>query len=150
MAPAKVDGGVPEAELATIRLTPRAEERLGIQTVPLRYANVQETRTYAGEVIIPPGQSITVTAPVAGRLVASESYEPPRVGELVARGHVFFRLLPLERDLRGRNLLAEAEQELAASEVRVQAAELNHKRAEQLLKDKAGSVRALEQAQTEL
>lgn len=148
--PAKVQSPPQEAGLTTITLTPQAEQRLGIRTVSVRYEKVSDTRTYGGEVMVPPGRSVTVSAPVAGMLAAAGVDELPPAGRPVTRGRVLFRLLPLERDLRGRNLLAAAEENLAAAEARLQAARLSLARAEQLLRDRAGSVRSLEQAQAEL
>jgi RND family efflux transporter MFP subunit len=146
--PAKVENASPESALATVTLSPEAEARLGIQTVPVEYRKVGRTRTYGGEVVVPPGRAITVSAPVAGRLVAPADGTTPVAGTQVKKGRPVFRLLPLlpaERDLR-----VEAEKEVASSEARLEAARARVKRAKQLLHDEAGSVRAVEQAQEEL
>ena len=144
--PVKVDnGGVKEADLATITLSPKAEERLGIQTATIEYGPALRSETLAGEVVIPPGQSLTVTAPVAGSVDPAGRLVP---GTNVAKGQALFRLLPLvpaQRDLK-----VSAEAELASARTRFEAAKLRASRAEQMLKDRVGSLRALEDARQEL
>jgi RND family efflux transporter MFP subunit len=66
----------------------------------------------------------------------------------VRKGQVLFRLLPLiapERDMR-----VLTEKEFAEARTRVYAASVRLDRAEQLLRDKAGSVRQVEQAREEV
>ena len=144
--PVKVDnGGVKEVDLATITLSPKAEERLGIQTATIEYGPALRSETLAGEVVIPPGQSLTVTAPVAGSVDPAGRLVP---GTNVAKGQALFRLLPLvpaQRDLK-----VSAEAELASARTRFEAAKLRASRAEQMLKDRVGSLRALEDARQEL
>jgi RND family efflux transporter MFP subunit len=144
-SPAKVQAPVKEAELTTITLTPEAEKRLGIETAVIAMQNVARTRSLGGEVVVIPGASVKVAAPVAGTLQA-EGVPPP--GTLLRRGQRVFRLIalaPAERDAS-----IEAEREVDDARARVDAATKKAVRAEQLLKDGAGSRRAFEEAQTEL
>ncbi len=151
--PAKVENAPKEAELATVKLTPEAEVRLGIQTAPAEVTSVARTRTLAGEVVLPPDSRMTVSAPVAGTLLAAGS--TPAVGTRVRRGETLLRLQPYvapERDLRTK-----LEQEEENAKTRVEAATIALNRAEQLVRDKAGpqknvdAARAtLETAQTDL
>ena len=67
VAPAKIDTRrVGESELTTIKLTEQAHARLGIQTAAVGYKPAPESYTVAGEVVVPPGQTVQVAAPVAG------------------------------------------------------------------------------------
>jgi membrane fusion protein, heavy metal efflux system len=146
--PAKVENAVKEGDLATISLTTEAEARLGIRTAPIAYTAVTRSRTYAGEVVLPPDSTIMVSAPVAGTLSLVSSSTPPTVGQVVKKGQPIFRLTPilaLERDARTL-----AEKELTDAETRFESAKIKLARAEQLLRDKAGSVRQVEQAREEL
>jgi len=142
--PAKIEvKPVGEASLATITLTPEAEQRLGITTVEAAYGNVQRYFTVAGEVIVPPGQLFVINAPVAGSATLSEAVFPG-IGSRVNAGQVLFRiqpLLPVERDLR-----VNAEANVAAAVTRVEAAKERAERAARLLQDGVGSVRAREDA----
>jgi cobalt-zinc-cadmium efflux system membrane fusion protein len=145
--PAKVENPVKEADLTTVVLTPQAEARLGIRTAVVAESNVGRTRTVGGEVVAPPGGSIAVSAPVAGSLSPPRG-GLPRVGTRLKKGQVVFRLVPLlpaDRDLR-----LEAEREAEAARTRLEAAASKAKRAEQLLRDGAGSVRQAEEARAEL
>jgi cobalt-zinc-cadmium efflux system membrane fusion protein len=143
---AKVENPVKEGDLATITLSPEAESRLGIRTAPVTYTGVTRARTYAGEVTLPPDSTILVSAPLAGTLQAVSG--EPVAGMALKKGQHVFRLSPFlapERDLRSL-----AEKELADAETRHEASKVKLERAEQLLRDKAGSVRQVEQAQEEL
>lgn len=146
--PAKVENPIKEGELATVTLTPEAETRLGIRTAPVEYTSVSRTRTLGGEVVLPPDSIVVVSAPMAGTLLAGASSSAPVAGMMVRKGQAIFRLLPLlapERDAR-----ALAEKELSDAQTRVDAARIRLDRAEQLLRDKAGSVKQVEQAREDL
>jgi len=143
-APAAVANPVTEASLSTITLTPEAEKRLGIATATAQVESIVRTRVVGGEVVIPPGRSVTVNAPMAGTVQASTV---PRGGMRVQRGQALFTLFPLqagERDLR-----IEADRAAAAAAAELQAAELRLTRLEALLKDGATSVRAVEEARAQ-
>ena len=143
--PAKVQAPVKETELTTITLSPEAEKRLGIETAVLAVQTVPRTRSVGGEVIVIPGASVKVAAPVAGTLEAGAAPVP---GTLLRRGQRVFRLIalaPAERDAS-----IDAEREVDDARAKVDAGTKKAARAEQLLKDGAGSRRALEEAQTEL
>lgn len=132
-----------EATLTTITLTPEAEQRLGIETAEAAYIAVRSYYSVAGEVIVPPGEAITVNAPVAGS-AAQEGEKLPAIGTRLAAGQVLFRivpLLPVERDLR-----VNAEANVAAAVTRLNAAKERAERAALLLRDGVGSVRAREDA----
>ena len=144
VAPAKVDTRrVGESELTTIQLTEKAHARLGIQTVPIDYKSAPQSYTAAGEVVVPPGQTVQVAAPVAGTLKAEEGLPP--VGARISDGQPLFRIGPLLSV--ARNLRPDAEAELEAAEVRLEAAKARSARAQRLLRDRVGSERAVEDAQ---
>lgn len=145
--PAKVENAVKEGELNAVKLTPEAETRVGIKVTAVVSGNVVDTTTVAGEVLVPPGMSLDVAAPVAGTLVAPQG-GPPTAGRRVRRGDTLFRIVPLlpaERDLR-----INAQRDVEAAAATVDAARSKLARAEQLLADGSGSRRAVEEARSEL
>jgi cobalt-zinc-cadmium efflux system membrane fusion protein len=146
--PAKVGNPVKETELGTITLSPEAEGRLGIQTAVVERKKVARARTYGGEAVLPPGQSITLTSPVAGKISTTPGDVPLTGGATVRQGHALLRLAPLVAP--ERDMLAVAEKDVASGEARLEAARARVKRAEQLLRDEAGSARSLEDARMEL
>jgi len=167
--PAKVMQYSDENNLATVTLTPEAEERLGIVTVPVERRQVPRLRTFSGEVIVPPGRSITVSAPLGGTILrpTPESGGVPAPGSLVKKGQAIVAFLPLLSPERSvltpseRVRLAEANASLAASRVEAQgkvesakvevgAAEVDLRRAEQLLRDKFGTQRDVDNAKARL
>ncbi len=158
--PAKVATIAKEAELATIVLTPEAEKRLGIQLAEVERKRVTRMRTLGGEVTIPPGRAVVVTAPLAGTLVASKDGGPPRPGQVLTKGRIVFALEPLlsppER-LRLAEVLvslassrADAEAQVDKAEVQLGAAKVMLARAEQLVRDKAGSMKSRDDAKAQL
>ncbi len=146
--PATVENAVKESDLATIKLTPQAEKRLGIETVALEYQDVSRTLDVGGEVVVPQGQTIIVSSPMAGVLQSPSQGAPPTAGMTVSKGQTLFRLSPFlapERDLR-----VQLERDVASLNERVAAAKLRKERTETLAREKAGSVRDAERAQEEL
>jgi membrane fusion protein, heavy metal efflux system len=144
--PAKVENAVKEPDLATIKLSPQAEMRLGIATAAVAIEKVAQTREFAGEITLPPDCLTSMAAPAAGILAADSA--PLTVGALVRKGQPIFHLTPFlspERDLR-----LQLEREVTAARTRVEAARVRHNRAEQLLRDKAGSEKGVQQAREEL
>ena len=164
IAPAKVEMVPHESDLATITLTGDAEKRLGISTVASQVARVQQHRKFGGEVIIPPGRSIMLTAPVSG-IVAPVGESPiPAAGSKVKAGDAILELAPLlspERDVptpAEQVQMASAKATLVAARVTAQgdvqrskadvvAAKITLDRANRLLADRAGSQRAVDDAQ---
>ncbi|MEZ5356279.1 MAG: HlyD family efflux transporter periplasmic adaptor subunit [Bryobacteraceae bacterium] len=144
--PAKVSGPLlKEGELATITLTPEAEQRLGVRLASVAAASTGEVRRFAADVTLPPGRSLLVAAPVSGILRGNL---PPTPGAMLARNQTVFTitpLLPIPRDLR-----VTAEADLAQAKTRMEAARLRKARADRLLKDEVGTVRAQEDAGQEL
>jgi cobalt-zinc-cadmium efflux system membrane fusion protein len=142
---ATVENAVKETELATVKLSPQAEQRLGVTIAPVIIERVARTRAFAGEITLPPDRTISVSAPAPGTL---SSDAPPAVGMFVRNGQAVFRLTPLlapERDLR-----VQLERDVGNAQTRVDAARVRFNRAEQLLRDRAGSEKAVEQAREEL
>ena len=143
-SPASVEHPRTEAELSTVKLTPEAVKRLGIETVTVRTDSAAATRTLGAEIVVPEGRSVVVTAPVAGTLTGAAG---PRPGVRVRRGERLMTIAPLvsaERDQR-----IEAQRAVTAAEAEETAARQRLQRLEQLLKDGAASVRSVEEARAQ-
>ena len=133
-----------EAEISTIRLTADAVKRLGVQTVAVKTDVAAATRTLGGEVVVPEGRGVVVTAPVAGTLTGASGL---RAGARVGRGDRLMTIAPLvsaERDQR-----IEAQRAVTTAEAEELAARQRLQRLEQLLKDGAASVRSVEEARAQ-
>ena len=144
-APAHVDAPRPEAELTTIRLTADAVKRLGIETVVATIDAAAATRSRGGDVTVPEGRLVTVTAPVAGTLAAVSSLQ---AGARVTRGTRLMTLAPLASAERDQTI--EARRAVEAAQADADTARLRLQRLEQLLKDGAASVRSVEEARGQL
>jgi RND family efflux transporter MFP subunit len=142
-APVTVSRAVAESELSSITLTPEAESRLGLVVEPLTERPVRLTRIVAGEVVVPPGDAVDLTAPVAGTLVAAGDH-PPRPGSPVRRGQALLRLVPLLP--ADRAIRIDAEREVATTRAALEASESELARTEQLLGDGSASQRRVEEA----
>jgi len=145
-APAAVHNAVKETDLTTVTLTAEAESRLGIETAVVERRAVARHRTFGGEVVSVAGRAVTVSAPMAGTLLAPEGGSAVRAGERVSEGQPIYRLLLA---LPQQDLLS-VEEEASLRRVEYELAAVKVKRAQQLLDDKAGSVRDLEDAQGQL
>lgn len=166
-APAEIKKLPSETALADLHLTPKAVERLGITLAPVRFEAAQRKRIFGGEVALPPGELAVVAAPLAGTLqLASEDYLP-KPGTTVRRGQTIFQLQPLltpERyipteaeqaqiansnaTLMSLQITADGDVEQATEEVT--AARIALDRAERLLRDRAGSEKAVDDAKAVL
>lgn len=165
--PAKVGSIAHEDQLNTLTLTPEAERRLGIETAPIEIQPVERVRSYGAEVALPIGATIVVSAPVGGTLQAPSAAGAPQVGEMVERKQPVFLLLPLlspersvltpaERIRFAEARAAVAQQQIdaagqvAQAEVQLEAAQIALDRAERLLREKAGTARAVDDAQAQV
>lgn len=165
--PATVAHHVTEDSLNTITLTEKAEQRLGIQLAAVQLLDVRQKRTVGGEIVVPPGQTVIVSAPLAGTLSAPADGEIPAPGSTLSAGQAIFRFAPLlspERDVltpaervgvaQTRADVAtaqmEAERLVESAKLDVEAAQLAYDRAAHLLEIKAGSQRSVEEAETRL
>ena len=152
-----------ESDLATITLTKDAEVRLGLSTVASELRRVQQHRTFGGEVIIPSGRSIIVSSPVAG-IVSASNTKFPVPGFQVKAGDAVLVLTPIlspERDVptpAEQVQMAGAKATLVAAQVTALgeaqrgradtvATKITLDRAKKLLADRAGSQRAVDDAQ---
>ncbi len=144
--PATIDNPVQESELTTITLTPRAEERLGIETAPALYRSTPGLMELGGEIIAPPGTEIKISAPLAGTVRLNSKGQSIYAGAIVEKGQEIMRLLliPPEQDLMG------AQDEMAAKQVEYDVALAKMRRTEQMLKDGATSEKAFQEAQAAL
>lgn len=142
--PAKIANPRTEADLSTITLTPEAVTRLGIETVVVRQDVAASTRTLGGEVVVPEGSSVIVTAPVAGTLIGTTA---PMPGGRVRKGDALMTIAPLVSADRDQRI--EAQRALTAAEAEETAARQRLQRLEQLLKDGAASVRGVEEARAQ-
>jgi RND family efflux transporter MFP subunit len=144
--PATQSNPVKEGDLNTITLTDKAVERLGIKTFDVVDQFVGNSRTFSAEVVPTPGKIITVTAPVAGQLMAARNGTPLTAGQQVTKGQQIARLiiLPAERDLLS------VEADVKQREIQYNVSLEKVKRNTQLYEEKAGSLRAKQEAEAEL
>jgi RND family efflux transporter MFP subunit len=144
-APAHVEAPRPEAELTTVKLSPEAVKRLGIETAIAKVDTAAATRSLGGEVAVPEGHMVTVTAPMAGTVTVAAGVQP---GARVARGARLVTLAPLSPSERDQSI--EARRAVDAAQADADTARLRLQRLEQLLKDGAASVRSVEEARGQL
>ena len=166
-SPAKVEKHPNENDIYRLTLTAKAVQRLGITTARIERKSVPRYRTLGGEVVIPTGNAIVVSAPLSGTLGVPKGETIPPPGTRLEAGQPIFSFVPLlspERDvptpaervqmadarasLVSAQILAAGDQKSAQAEV--DAAKIALRRAQQLLKDKAGSARAVDEVKAAL
>ncbi len=144
--PAHVDQPTTEVQLTTITLTADAERRIGIELGTIEQREIGQQRTLGGELIVPPGSGITVTAARAATVLAPEGGRLPTAGSRVSQGQPLLRLVILP----GGGELARAQEDVVVAEARMDNARAKARRAEQLLRDSVGTEAEHEDAQAEL
>jgi RND family efflux transporter MFP subunit len=162
-APAKVEAHPNEADIYRLTLTPKAVERLGIETVPVTKKSLPRHRTVGGELRLPDGASLLVTSPVSGTIRKNQSGDTPIPGTKLSVGETVLVLDPLLSPERYVPTPAErvqmanaqvglvtaqvtADGDVKRAEAEMEAAQIALKRAEQLLKDRAGPARDVDDA----
>lgn len=165
--PAKTTYPVSESQLNTIELTSDAVRRLALTTAKVEERSMTRSRSYGADIVLPTGASVIVSAPLAGTLQVASSDDLFQVGRSVKEGQTLLKLLPMLSPERSvltpaeRIRFAEAKNALAQSridadglvqqaQVQVDAAKIALERAERLLRDKAGTVRAVDDAKAQL
>lgn len=144
--PAKVENAVQESSLSTVTLSPKAEERLGIEVSAVESRKLPGSLDVGGEIISVPGNDVRVSAPVAGTVFTAESGAIPSAGKFVRKGEAILRLLmlPPEKELYG------AREEVAVRQQEYEVAQAKANRAKQLLANRAISEKSFEEIQAEL
>ncbi len=123
-SPAKVENAVKETELATVTLTPQAEQRLGVKTAPVERKTMSVMRHFSGEVIMP----MMTGGERAGNLVTLSTSTPAELLKLA-------------------DLQAVADGEVAKAKVMIEAARTTADRARKLRGAQAGSERSVDDAE---
>lgn len=166
-APAKIEAHPNEQDIYRITLSPKAESRLGIQTALVASKPLPRHRIVGGELMLPDGASLMVTAPVSGIVRKQESSETPLPGSRLSIGQKVVTIDPLLSPERYVPSPAErvqmanaqvtlvtaqvvAEGDTKQAEAEVEAAQIVLKRAEQLLRDRAGPARDVDDAKARL
>ena len=150
--PAKVTSPVKEADLSTIKLTPEAENRLGLALVEVSRQPLPRTNTYGGEVIIPTGRLISVASPFNGMLTAPPGKGIPTPGSAVTKGQPLFVLVPIltpESRATMAPLLIESEGQAKQAAEQLKIAKVALDRAENLVRDRLGGNAALVDAKNQ-
>jgi membrane fusion protein, heavy metal efflux system len=146
--PAKVENPVREVDLAAVKLSPQAEQRLGITLATVEKRMVAQTREYSGEVALPTDSVIIVSAPMGGTLSAPATGGAPSAGMVVQKGQPLMRISPFLTPERG--LRTQLQRDVATATERVNAAKVRVDRATQLVEERAGSVKNAEQMKEDL
>jgi len=120
---AKVTNGVKEADLATVTLTPSAEKRLAIVTEPIELKSIPATRLYGGELV----------------------FADPVKGDGQSVFSLLSQMTPADR-LRLAEEQINADGILESVGVELEAADLALNRAEELLNNKVGTTRSVDEA----
>lgn len=150
--PAVVSKTLKEDQIQTIVLRPEAFDRLALKTSLAAKKTVTHSRFYGGEVVIPAGQAVIVSAPVNGTLKAMPEGMPV-IGSEVKKGQPLMRLLPLLTPEGRVNLAAskaDADGQVKTTQTQLDAAQIVFDRAQRLLKSEAGSKRIVEEAQAQV
>jgi cobalt-zinc-cadmium efflux system membrane fusion protein len=149
--PATVPKPFKEDQATTFTLTPDGEVRLALRFGTVERKSVRREREYGGEVTVPPGRSVVVSAPLAGTLKPAAT--APFAGLAVTRGQPVFHLLPLLDPVGRANLTAsklDADGLVQNAAEQLKLAEIALDRAKKVLAGGAGRQRDVDEAQTQV
>jgi len=146
--PATVPQIFKEAQATSVTLTPEGEARLAIRTAAVERKPVPRVRVYGGEVTVPPGRAIVVSAPLA--CVLRPAGTVPVAGMRVKQGEPVFQLLPLLDPVGRANLTVakvDAQGQLENAQEQLRGAAIGLDRAKKVLAGGAGTQRTVDEAQ---
>ena len=149
--PASVPKPFKEDQATTFTLTADGEARLAIEFGVVEPKPVRRQREYGGEVVVPPGRSVIVSAPLAGTLKLTGT--SPYAGLMVTKGQPVLQLLPLLDPVGRANLTAaklDAEGQVHNAAEQLKLAEIALDRAKKVLAGGAGSQRMVDEAQSQV
>jgi len=138
-----------EADLTTISISDEARQKLQIREATIERRAMKRSRLYGGEVFAPPGQTMTVAAPLMG-LIRAGSEPTPRPGQAVRKGQPILTLTPILSPDARANLagsLVDAEGQVKTAKTQVEAAQIAWNRAQELYRQDAGSKRGVDETQ---
>jgi RND family efflux transporter MFP subunit len=150
--PANVPKPFKEESATTVTLTAAAVEQLALQTATIERKPMRRVRVYGGEVVVPDGQTLIVSAPLSG-VVQLAAGKPLLPGSAVTNGQMLLQLFPLLTPESRANLAAsqiDAEGQTKTAQTQLDAAKIALDRSRQLFKTEAGSRRAVDEAQAEV
>ena len=153
-SPARLVKPSDESLVNQVKLTADAERRLGVTLATVRREPVERVRTLGGVAEIPIGKALSVSAPLAGTLTASPELSQLAPGTPVSAGSVLVVLQLTEAE---RAQVANAAATLAAAlttaqgdieraEAELEVGRIALRRAEELVRDRAGSQRNVDEA----
>jgi RND family efflux transporter MFP subunit len=146
---ASVGKVVKEDDLNTLALTEEGEKRIGLAVTPVEKQSVRRVRVYGGEVTVPMGRTILVSAPLTGILKAPPSGEV-MAGQSVESGQEVFHLTPLLTPDGQATLsasLADSEGQVDNARTQANLTRIALDRAKRVLAEGAGSQRQVDEAQ---
>lgn len=156
-----------ETDLNTVKLSPDAATRLGIELHPVETRTMPRSRAFGADLVLPTGAAVIVSTPLTGTLSLPSGGRFPQVGQRVRAGESLLELLPMLTPERSvltpaeRIRFAEARVTVAQAQidadgqyqqatVRVEAAQIALARAERLLADSVGTRRMVDEARAQL
>lgn len=146
--PAQVAKTLKEDQILAVELRPEAIERLALRTGIVETKPVRRLHLYGGEITVPAGQTVIVSAPLSGTLKAAAG-GVPQPGQTVKKGQKLFELLPLLTPEGRATILAQrvdADGQYKSALAQADQAEKALKRAENLFRTETASKRMVEEA----
>ncbi|HMY17975.1 MAG TPA: HlyD family efflux transporter periplasmic adaptor subunit [Polyangium sp.] len=142
--PAKSTTRPNETALTTVMLTADAEKKLGLEFGTVKKHQVATVISVPGEVIVPTGGAVVLTAPFSATVSGSTL---PKPGAIVKKGQTLVNLAPFappDRDVR-----AQAEKTVAVASAQLATVNAKVVRLEKLLTEGGASEKQLQEAQAE-
>ncbi len=142
--PAKATPRPGETALSTVTLSADAEKRLGIEFATVEKRVMPATIAVPGEIIVPIGGSVLLTAPFAASVSTPAL---PKIGTMVKKGQTLLDLSPFAPPDRDVRVQAEKSAAIASAQLATVVARVD--RLEKLVNEGGASAKQLEEARAE-
>jgi len=140
---------VSERSLNRVKLNDDSIRKLGIQLATIKRQAIKTYHIYGGDIVIPAGGLVAVSAPISGKIVSTGKATKLRAGMPVESGQLLYRIQPIiTADARANlvNALADAESAVNVAKSQFEATTIALNRANKLLQDLVGSQRNVDEA----
>jgi membrane fusion protein, heavy metal efflux system len=138
---------VQESDLNTVHLSDESYQKLGIQIATVKHEEITDSKIYGGEIVVPAGKKVSISAPISGKLVSLNANTLP--GAQIKAGQLLYRIQPIiTADARANliNAFTDAESLVNTAKSQVDAMDIALQRAKKLLDDLVGSQRSVDEA----
>lgn len=139
-----------ESDFNRVHISAETADSIGLELAHVEKRHMPDLHVYAGEMMLPSGRGVAITAPFTG-IIKEYVSSLPISGTRVRKNQTLFTLVPIlnpETRSSMKTALVDTISQLENGETQLRSAKQAYERASQMYEDQTGSKRAMEEAKT--